>query len=250
VSLKFKTGFAYDKGRDHVGLTITSPLVKIISNGQLLVDYLFTDLRLSPTDTMNMLASTRETKLKEKYKMPLSIAGGYARETSWGRVYVSAEYFAGVKDYNTITPRPAYFIRTNDDENFFTSDELKFKDARRPVMNFGFGVSYQLKPDLTGFLALRTDLSYADSSRYTDDGGFVSNTSHYDIYHLQLGGNVRRRKFNLRAGLLLDYGRTSKFPQPVNMTSASEQNLLLGDLHNTRASFFSVGLMFAYIHNL
>lgn len=250
VSLKFRTGFAYDKGGDHLGVTITSPLVKIFSNGQMLVDYLFTDLRLSPTDTMNMLASTRQTKLKEKYRMPLSIAGGYARETSWGRVYVSAEYFSGLKEYSIIAPRAAAFIRTNDDENIFTADALRFKEARRPVVNFGVGVSYQLRPDLTGFVALRTDLSYSDSSRYTDDGGFVSNTSHYDIYHLQLGGNVRRRKFNLRAGLLLDYGRTSKFPQPVSMTSATEQNLLLGDSHNTRAGFFSVGLMFAYIHNL
>ncbi|HTI93528.1 MAG TPA: hypothetical protein VL727_23180 [Puia sp.] len=250
VSLKFKAGFAYDKGRDHLGLTITSPLVKIFSNGQLLVDYLFTDLRLSQTDTMNMLASTRQTKLKEKYRMPLSIAGGYARETSWGRVYVSAEYFSSVKEYNVITPRASAFIRTNDDENIFTSDALAFQDARRSVINVGVGVSYQLKPDLTGFVALRTDRSYADSSRYTGDVGFVSNTSNFDIYHLQLGGNVRRRRFNLRAGLLLDYARTSKFLQPVSMNSANEQNLLLGDVHNTRASYFSVGLMFAYIHNL
>jgi hypothetical protein len=182
--------------------------------------------------------------------MPLSIAGGYARETSWGRVYVSAEYFSSVKEYNVITPRASAFIRTNDDENIFTSDALAFQDARRSVINVGVGVSYQLKPDLTGFVALRTDRSYADSSRYTGDVGFVSNTSNFDIYHLQLGGNVRRRRFNLRAGLLLDYARTSKFLQPVSMNSANEQNLLLGDVHNTRASYFSVGLMFAYIHNL
>ena len=149
------------------------------------------------------------------------------------------------------TPRPAAFIRTNDDDNFFTSDLLKFKDARRPVLNAGIGVSYEVNPDFTGFATLRTDFSYVDSSRYSDAGdGYVSNISHYDIYHLQIGGNIKRRKFNLRAGLLLDYGHTSDFLPSVDMTSANEKNLLIGDARPVRATFYSVAFMFAYIHNL
>jgi len=251
VGIKFKAGLAYDKGKDHFGLTITSPLAKIKSSGQLLSEYIVTDLRTSPTDTLNFLASTRQTKLKEKWKMPVSIAGGYAHDAEWGQLYVSAEYFFSVKEYNIITPRPAAFIRTNDDDNFFSSDLLKFKDARRSVLNVGVGLSHALSQDITGFAALRTDFSYADSSRYEDqEDGYVSNTSNYDIYHLQVGANIKRRKFNLRAGLLLDYGHTSQFLPSVNMTSANESNLLTGDIRPVRATYLSIGLMFAYIHNL
>jgi len=103
---------------------------------------------------------------------------------------------------------------------------------------------------MTALLAFRTDFSYADSSRYSNPDSYKFNTSHYDVYHLQLGGNVKRRKFNLRAGLLLDYGHTSKFPQSVDMTTANEGNVLSGDTHPVQATYFSVGIMFAYIHNL
>jgi hypothetical protein len=250
VGLKFKAGLAYDKGNHHAGLTITSPLAKIMGSGQLLSDNVITDLRDTPTDTLNFLASTRQTGVKEKWKMPLSFAGGYVYEAGWGQLSFSTEYFLPVKEYDFITPRDADFIRTNSDTSFHSSDLLKFRDARKSVMNFGVGISYLLKPDVTAFLAFRTDFCYADSSRYSDADSYTANTSHYDIYHLQAGGNIKRRKFNLRAGLLLDYGHTSRYPQPVNMPTANEGNFLSGDVHTVRATYFSIGLMFAYIHNL
>jgi hypothetical protein len=250
VGIKFRAGFAYDNAHHHAGLTITSPLAKIKSSGQLLSDNVVTDLRLTATDTLNFLASTRQTGLKEKYKMPVSFAGGYAYNAGWGQLYFSAEYFFSLKEYNIIKPRDAQFIRTNDDSSFNSSGDLKFKDARKSILNVGAGASFLLKPDVTAFLSFRTDFCYSDSSRYADTDGYTANASFYDIYHLQMGGNIKKRKFNLRAGLLLDYGSSGKYPQSINMTNANEANILSGDLHRVRATYFSVGLMFAYIHNL
>jgi len=250
VGIKFKAGLAYDKGPHHAGLNITSPLAKIKGSGQLLSDNVVTDLRTGAGDTLNFLASTRQTSLKEKYRMPLSIAGGYAYNAPWGQVYLSTEYFFSVKEYDVITPRAAEFIRNNSDTSFNSSDILTFRDARKAILNVGVGVSFPLKPEVTAFLAFRTDFSYSDTSRYRDRDSYTFNTSHYDIYHLQVGGNIKKRKFNLRAGLLLDYAHTSKFPQSVNMPTANEENVLSGDVRAVKATFFSVGLMFSYIHNL
>lgn len=250
VGLKFRTGFAYDKAANHAGLTITLPMATILGKGQLLSDFVVTDLRDSPTDTLNLLASTRQTGLKEKWRMPLSIAGGYAYDAPWGLLYFSTEYFFSVKEYDFIKPRDQEYIRTNDDSALNSAGLLTFKDARKPVLNIGVGVAYRLTPDVTAFLALRTDFSYSDSSRYSNDDTYTANTSHYDIYHLQLGGNIKRRKFNLRAGLLLDYAHTNKFPQPVNMPTANESNILFGDVHPVHATYFSIGIMFAYVYNL
>ena len=185
-------------------------MATVLGKGQLLSDFVVTDLRDSPTDTLNLLASTRQTGLKEKWRMPLSIACGYAYDAPWGLLYFSTEYFFSVKEYDFIKPRDQEYIRTNDDSAFNSAGLLTFKDARKPVLNVGVGVAYRLTPDVTAFLALRTDFSYSDSSRYSDADTYTANTSHYDIYHLQLGGNIKRRKFNLRAGLLLDYATTDK----------------------------------------
>jgi len=250
VGIKFRAGFAYDNGPHHVGLTITSPLAKIKGSGQLLSDNVVTDLRAASNDTLNFLASTRQTGVKEKWRMPLSFAGGYVYQAGWGQFYFSTEYFLPVKEYDFITPRAADFIRTNTDTNVSASGFLTFRDARRSVLNVGLGFSYLLKPDVTAFLALRTDFSYADSARYSDPDSYTANSSHFDIYHLQIGGNIKKRKFNLRAGLLLDYGHTNKFPQSVDMPTANEDDILLGNVHRVPATYFSIGIMFAYIHNL
>jgi hypothetical protein len=66
---------------------------------------------------------------------------------------------------------------------------------------------------------------------------------------MQLGSNFKKRKFNLRAGLLLTYGSTNQFKQSINFDNPNESNLLEGELGLTKASTFSAGLMFAYIHN-
>jgi hypothetical protein len=210
-----------------------------------------TDLRSSTSDdTLNFLASTRQTSVKEKWRMPLSFAGGYAYNGGWGQLYFSTEYFLPVKEYDYITPRAADYIRTNTDTNISAAGFLTFRDARKSVLNVGLGFSYLLKPDVTAFLALRTDFCYSDSSRYSDPGTYTANSSHFDIYHLQVGGNIKKRKFNLRAGLLLDYGHTAKYPQSVDMPTANEDNILLGNVHRVPATYFSIGFMFAYIHNL
>jgi len=95
---------------------------------------------------LNFLASTRQTGLKEKYRMPLSIAGGYAYDASWGQIYFSTEYFFSVKEYDVVKPRAAEFVRSNSDTSFNSSDILTFRDARKSLLNLGLGVSFPLKP--------------------------------------------------------------------------------------------------------
>jgi hypothetical protein len=251
AGMNFKAGLAYDFLRHHLGLTVTSPLVKLKSNGEILSDDIVTDLRLTPTDTINLLASSRQTKLKENWKMPLSIAGGYAYDTNWGQIYVSAEYFSRISEYNIITPRNDYFIRGDGGgSQSFTSSLLKVKDARKAVTNFGLGVSFILTPEVTGYVSGRTDFSYADKNLFADDDGHTVNTAYYNNYHGQIGANLKRRKFNLRMGLLLTYGHTTQYMQPYNFNTPHESNFLNGETVNSPATNFVVGLMFAYIHNL
>ena len=84
--------------------------------------------------------------------VPLSIAAGYAYDAGWGQVYASVEYFMRIREYNIMTPRPAAFIRIAGIDDFYSSDVLKFKDARKAILNAGLGVSCLLRPGVTGFL--------------------------------------------------------------------------------------------------
>ncbi|MDR6940800.1 hypothetical protein [Mucilaginibacter pocheonensis] len=248
AGVRFKGGLSYDAGRSHVGLTISSPLLHVAGNANILSDIVANNIRFA-SDTLNVLANTRQEKLKATFKMPVSLGFGYAYDLKNGQIYLAAEYFNKMNEYNLITPRDESFIR-GDIPDLATSSSLKFKDARKSVFNFGIGASYLLQPDVTGFLSLHTNFSYADNSLYKDSDGHASNTAYYNIYHCQVGANLKKRKFNFRTGLLLSYGATNKYKQYINFDDPNENNVLGGNPINTNASYFSVGLMLSYIHNL
>lgn len=249
--VRFKGGMAYEvTQRQHLGFLLTSPLVRVGGTGTLSCDNEINNLRISGLDEVYVLASTRQTKLPAKWKMPLSLALGYTIDFDKGQVYVSAEYFQRVKEYNILTPRNDYFLRPDTASNSITSSLLKLKDARRALVNFALGGRYDFSQMVSGFLSLRTDFTYADSSLYKDDDGFTPNTSSWNQYHAELGANIRQRKFNLRTGLLFTYGSTGKYMQPVNFDDPNENNLLFGDPHETKGTHFSAGFMLTYVHNL
>jgi hypothetical protein len=251
AGVRFKAGLAYDVDKHHFGLTLSAPTLSIKGNGSLLSDNEVADLKMpAEGDTVNLLTNARQQSLKVKYKTPLSAGFGYSYDLKRGQVYFAAEYFTRVSEYNVITPRDESFIKGDFENDGLAPSILKFKDARNAIFNFGVGVSYQLQPEVMGFMSVHTDFSYADNVKYRDTEGYKTNTANYNIYHCQLGANLKKRKFNLRAGLLLSYGTTNKYTQPVNYDNPNEANYLEGNVGNARATQYSVGLMLAYIHNL
>jgi len=254
AGIRFKAGFAYDVGRHHLGLLITSPLLHVYGSGYIQSDFVISDLLVSGgADTLDLFANTRQEKLKARWKMPVSVAIGYTLDYAKGKLYVAAEYFRKVDTYGVITPRNEVFIRPADDTQNYTSELLRFKDVRRAVANVGVGISYNFNPDLTGLLGAYTDFRYADNDldlKQNSGNGNAYNISYWNNFSTQIGINVKRRKFNLRTGLLLTYASTNKYPQLVDFGNPNEDNLLAGQPGLTRATHFSVGWLFSYIHNL
>ncbi len=252
IGLGIKAGFAYDlSDRHHVGLLISAPQIHLYSSADILSDNIINNLQLLPGDTLYLLANSRQTKLKSKWKVPLSAALGYTYDYGQGQVYFAIEYFNRVKEYNVITPRNDYFIRPDTGNNSATSSLINVKDARKAVVNFALAVSFPLKDVVTGYCSIRTDFNYSSDKLFADAiSGYKANTAAWNLYHAQLGANFKKRKFNLRSGLLISYGSTSQYRQGINFDNPNESNLLIGDIGNTKATRFSAGLMIAYIHNL
>lgn len=254
VGIKFKAGLAYEPGAGHhFGLLISSPLLRVAGKGTITADDVASNVLIAPppTDTINFLAHAYQKKLKAKFKAPVSIAAGYTYDySSKGQIALSAEYFANIKEYNIITPRNEIFVRSDALSDVLTPTTIKFKDARKAVVNFGIGFSHQLKKDVQGYVSLRTDHSYRDKGLFKDDDGYTGNTSDWNQYHTQIGANIKKRKFNLRVGALLTYGSTKSYQQYINLDTSLDENLLVGDPGLVKATHFSAGILFSYIHNL
>ena len=198
-----------------------------------------------------MFASGKQTKLKASWKTPLSVAAGYTYDYRKGQIYFAVEYFDKVKQYNVVQARNERFIRPDTGNvSTFTSQLLRLKDEHKAIVNLALAASFPIKDKLRGYFSLRTNFNYLASDLYTNQEGYRANIGIWDMYHMQIGANFKKRKFNLRAGMSLSYGSSGKYMQDVNFDNPNENNYLGGDPHATRATEVSAGLMFAYIHNL
>ncbi|KIO75276.1 hypothetical protein TH53_21480 [Pedobacter lusitanus] len=245
AGVRLKFGLAYDSGNHHWGLLLSSPLAKLYSRATFIADINSTNLTDPETGVVsNLLASTRQTNLRAKWKMPLSLAGGYAYDYGRGQIYLAAEFFGSVNSYTILKPEEDSFIRTGNGSKLPLDGALNMLDGRKKVLNVGIGYSREINEVFTLMSSLRTDFNYLNEK--TDEQGHISL---WDNYHAQIGGNFKRRKFNLRAGLLLSYGRTGSFSQQVNFDGASDKNQLIGESLQVPAKYISTGLLLSYIHN-
>ncbi|WP_295128902.1 hypothetical protein [uncultured Chitinophaga sp.] len=253
IGLKIRPGLAYDNGRHHLGLTAGMPMIHVGGSAILVSDNLIQELVLTtPDEPFSLLANTRQEKLKVKWRTPLSIAAGYIYDLPKGKLYIAAEHYGRIKEYNIITPRNEYFIRPDTAGlNTFTSGILRLKDVRKSVTNVALGVSFNVRKDLTGYISGRTDFSFFDESLYRDDSGVVPYTATWNNFHFQLGANKRTRRANIKAGLVLTYGQKNNFRQDINFSNPSESNQLLGDVQNVaQARHITAGFLLCYVHNL
>lgn len=250
IGSKVKLGFAYDLNeKHHFGLLLTSPVMRLMGTATIVSDITVNNIMLGNVN-VRLLGSTRQAKLKAKWRSPVSTAAGYSYHHQKGQVYVAVEYFAKLKEYNVVQPRNEVFVRPDTIGAVSASSILKMKDARKAVLNVALGTSYEINPRLTGYFSLRTDFSYADRALFSDTDGFAANTSVWDNYHCQIGANIIRKRFSLRAGFLLSYGMSNDFQQPINFDNPNESNLMTGEISYTKASHLLGSVLISYIHNL
>jgi len=248
--VRFRLGGAWDGDKDKFGLLVSSPNISITGKGTILTDNVINniDFDLSGNPT-SLLANTRQEDLKATWKKPFSIAAGYSHFFRKWTAYASLEYFGAIKEYNILTPRKEFFIRPDTGFNSLTPDLLKLKDVRQDVLNWAVGASYLINPKYTLFCSIRSDYTYANNNLYKNTDGFIANASEWNIYHLQLGLNVKKEKFNFRVGGYVSYAKTGSYPQQENFDDPKEENFLNGTTGYTSAKYFSAGLLIAYLHN-
>ncbi|WP_421938855.1 hypothetical protein [Pedobacter sp.] len=149
MGLKLKLGASYESAAHHFGLVLSSPQLKLHGTGAVLSDLSINNLTFNGTNIdLNILASTRQTKLKTTWKTPLSIAAGYAYDYGKGQINLTAEFFAGLKSYTILKADDALFIKNSDAQAPVDTDQgsLDLNDERKRIFNIGMGYSRSLNP--------------------------------------------------------------------------------------------------------
>jgi hypothetical protein len=97
-----KAGLAWRPGRWELGMTVTTPGVKLWSNGKVVYNASVTGDVATP-----VVAASTQTDLDSTYHSPWSVAGGATWRTSRSAIHSTVEWFSAVDPYAILEPEPA-----------------------------------------------------------------------------------------------------------------------------------------------
>jgi len=255
VRFSGKFGISAEWEKLKLGATITTPSIamKVASGGtdgasvtsnNVLVLIDSTTSQVTPVD---VVASDRQEGLPVNYRSPFSIAAGieYAI-TDETLVHLAMEWFAPLSTYTVIQPESQNFI-LNYPVIFKPLDSaelLRVHDSMRSVFNVGLAVEHKLNDKLTGYAAIRTDISNAN---YEDIRGLAVGYTDFNIYHFTLGGSVTVDDTFLSLGFEYSHGQRPDFPRIFNFPSGvvEPNDAVVSDRGTCEALYNNFNLFFA-----
>ncbi len=227
VRFSAKLGISAEWEKLKLGATITTPSIamKVASGGTdgasvtsnnvlVLVDS--TTNQVIPID---IVASDRQEGLPVNYRSPFSVAAGIEYKVSDETlVHLAMEWFAPISTYAVMQPAGGNFILNDPTQikPFDSADLLKVYDSMQGVFNIGIAVEHKMNDKLTGYAAVRTDISNAN---FEDIQGLYLGYTDFNIYHYTLGGSMDLDDTSISLGFEYSHGARSDFPRIFNFPS-------------------------------
>ena len=227
-----KLGVNYESPIVSVGLTMTSPTLKLRSSGSARYEEVVAGYENSIPGTPNdVYVSNSTSDVEAQLKSPFSVGLGTGLNFNILKIHLSAEWFNKVDEYFVLVPEP--FTGQ-------TSGQLirnRYVDERNSVINYGFGMEWKLTDSLQFYTSFSTDNSSMASQQrnYIENTDLFSNTLFSaDIYNFGAGFSFELRKMELTLGGVYSRGVQSiqqfiRFPQDQN-SSPQDNELQVTDL--------------------
>ncbi|MCX6248221.1 MAG: hypothetical protein NTW10_10840 [Bacteroidetes bacterium] len=204
-SMLGKFGINYEKGCWRLGLTVTTPAIKLYSSGEIQREVsmvLVTDDTLTGSGGFAIIDRTDKAKVKFRY--PLSIGAGAEYKTEKTQIALSAEYFFGIKPYHLFEPNEDPFVyppayKDSADSKPYLNSFLHVINSSKPVLNFAVGFNQRLGKQFSLMAGFRTDFSSFRKSDETDS--YLHTGGQWDLYHVSLGLSYHKIRNSITAGI-------------------------------------------------
>ena len=224
--LLLKAGLAVDLSPIQLGLTVTTPQMRVMGSGSTR----FEDLRAGVDTTADGIADDRFTlnrqdELRAEVKSPLSVGFGLSYMMEKTTLHVSGEWFSSVASYSVMDPDPFTSQSSGAQWEYQVVDELK------SVFNFGVGLEWHLSESFSAYASGGSDVSAApdDVSRNLGMGSDINlNTLGANALHLGGGVSFKTRWLDLTTGLTYA-GSNEDLERPLTLPSEGSGSGLSGD---------------------
>jgi len=193
--LIWKVGLQMEAGRTHLGVTVTTPGVRLYGSGRAAA----TESRLRDADQQNdeepVLIATDQNNLSADYRTSWAVGAGVAYRLPRGAIHATAEWFAPVDEYQAIETKSFRSQTGGEPVDFLVVGE------QRSVLNAGVGLEYSFSTRVTGYASFRTDFS-----AIPDESPQNIALSTWDVYHATTGTELHFSSFELTLGAGFSFG--------------------------------------------
>jgi hypothetical protein len=212
-SLLWKAGLAADLGTWQLGLTVTTPMLKLSGSGSYTYEEFFSSSSAPSLDSLKKYSSSYQSGLNVNYKSPWSVGFGASRKIGRNKIHFSTEWFSSTPKY--IVMQAADHISQSN-----PGDTISFHlvDQAKSVWNAGIGAEIFISEKVSGFASFSTDFttSTGDIVRFAQRQNEASNSGwNVDFYHVGGGVVLKLKGADITLGAT-HTGASTKIDRPVN----------------------------------
>jgi len=234
--LLWKLGAAFDFERVTLGITLTTPSLKLYGTGSTGMNTTGVGWNLGDGAKGDFLAADYQEGVDASFRTPISLALGSTLKLKNVRLYGTVEWFSPMGKYEVITGEDFTAQSTGQKLSNKITHELE------SVLNFGAGIEYILSPRLRTYGSFTSDFSARNPG--TDTNLTVSD---WDIFHLMAGADfgIKRAAFTLGLGYAFG-GRKAGAAVEKSLLKAEGELLRLLTGLDYRYSSFKLVLGFSF----
>ncbi len=196
VRVLWKIGAAFDFERFTLGLTLTTPSLKLFGRGTTGVNVAVAGIDMDGDGTADdFLAADYRTGLGSNFRTPVSLALGTTFKLRRLRVYAAAEWFRGSGEFVVVDAED--FEAQSSGERISTDVTHELAS----VLNVGLGIELLVAPKVKTYASFTTDQSAREPGTDTN----LSLTD-WNVHHFLTGTELTIRGAALTVGLGYSFG--------------------------------------------
>lgn len=243
-----------------LGVNVNLPSLKIFGDGTVVKQFEYSNIHKDAgnPETTGTYYGGRQKNCISHFKDPFSVAAGvnYYAPSGNAVFLFTAEYFAGLPDYEYIEASPEPGEDGYDYAPGNPEDWLTFRNRQKPVFNAGIAFRQRISDKLMFSGGFRTDFNCIDPLK---DGEYLWDNQRsfyiFDLYHLNSGLGYGFKRGSIILGMQFSHGRANDQRQIVNLTDPVEyisdaQLPLTGPINqNVKIRYNDVLVYFGFVFN-
>jgi len=199
----WKLGVGTKLNQWDVGLTVTTPGLKLVGSGRVATDR----SRVGVPGESGQLAFVDQRDISSTYKSPWSVGIGGSRRLDRTNVHLGIEWFDGVALYDVLPGEPVQPVTGG------AASDPTIRYEGGSVVNVAAGVAHTFSDKWQGYASLRTDFSAA----VDNTAGNLAFTR-WDLYHVAVGATLHGASTEFTTGAVFAFGSSEA---PVNLANES-----------------------------